>query len=104
MTKLKYKYNANGYVLGNLWGGGKGYYPARQYSNTSLVKLKQIIKKDFKSGALDSGMGYEKLTGALMNITVISSRKIGKKIYTNNDRTIKFKLGKIDEDDLISSL
>jgi len=104
MAKIKYKYVASGYVLGKLWGGGSGYYPARKYEGSSLSKIKTKIRKDFKSGGLDSGMGFESLTGALMNIQVISSRQIGKTIYKNNDRVIKFKLGKIDESNLFDSL
>jgi len=94
---IKYNYKAKGYVLGKFWGGGMGYYPAKTYSDSSLARLKTKIRKDFESGALDSGMGYEELTGTIMYINVISSRKLGRKIYTNNDKIITFKLGKISE-------
>lgn len=103
MAKINYTYEAKGYVFGNLWGGGKGYYPANTYSNSSLAQLKKEIKKDFKSGALDSGMGYESLIGALMWIKTIATKKTGNTIWTNRDKVETFKLGKIDEGDLYDS-
>jgi len=63
-------YSADGFVEGLLWGGGFGWYTSRNYFGyNSLPKLKKDIKGDFKCGALDGGMGYEKLTAASMNIT-----------------------------------
>jgi len=101
---VKKYFEAEGYVLGNLWGGGQGYYPAKKYEGNSLIKLKKDIRKDFKSGALDSGMGYKSLIGAIMYITVFETVKIKNKKYTNADKVIKFKLGKISESKLQAAL
>ena len=96
-------FRAEGWVLGDLWGGGKGYYPARKYYNRKLPAMKKKIRKDFKSGALDSGMGYQRLTGALMFITRVTVKKIDGKEF-KNEETTGFKLGNIDESDLFSAI
>lgn len=101
MTKEKITttYSAKGIVYGKYWGGGSGWYAARTYRDyDSLAKLKTAIKKDYKSGRLDSGMGYESLLGALMIIT-IHKKMIADGTIWGRDEEIKFKLGKFNEDD-----
>ena len=83
VKELSTSYIANGYVLGKCWGGGSGSYPARRYSNTDKEALVEEITKDFKSGALDSGFGFESLLAAEMEITTVSSVEIDGKEYTN---------------------
>lgn len=87
-----------GAVVGNLWGGGRGYYPSRKYVNTDLEALKQEINKDFKSGAIDSGMGYEKVTGAIVYITKKTTKTMNGKPFVNEE-VKTYKLGDIDEED-----
>ena len=94
--KERVVYTANGIVVGNLWGGGKGYYPARKYRAKTLSELKKEINSDFKSGGLDSGMGYESLTGALMYVTKHTTIKHGKKDFTNTT-TNRMWIGKINK-------
>ena len=81
MTKKeRVHYTADGIVLGNTWGGGAGYYPARKYHAETFTDLKNEIKEDFESGALDSGMGFESLVGAFMIVvkhTVIEIKGVG---------------------------
>lgn len=92
-------FEAEGTVLGNLWGGGQGYYPARKYSNASLSKMKTEIKKDFNSGALDSGMGFESPVGAIMTITKHTIKYIDGEEYLNV-KPMRMKLGKISQSKL----
>ena len=63
-------YDANGIVFGNYWGGGQGWFESKPYSDyINLKKLYNNIKMDLESGALDGGMGYERLLGAELVIT-----------------------------------
>lgn len=66
--KTRY-YTGNGTVAGKMWGGGVGAYPSKHYSSDTIEDLREQITKDFESGALDSGFGFERLVAA--NIDVI---------------------------------
>lgn len=79
------KYEADGKVLGKLWGGGLGGYPARDYTNDNKEALIKEIEKDFKSGGLDSGMGFESLVAAVMTITTVECVEIDGKKYVSRD-------------------
>lgn len=63
------RYSSEGYVVGNAWGGGVMGYPARNYSSLTKEELISEINKDFESGALDSGFGFESLVAAKIGIT-----------------------------------
>ena len=91
MTKEKVHYNANGVVLGNLWVVEKAWYPARIYGGTNFTLMYSEIKEDFESGALDSGMGFESLEGAMMvivKLTVIEYK--GKEFVNKSSRKMWF--------------
>lgn len=79
------EYEANGKVLGKLWGGGFGGYPARNYTNSDKEALIEEIKKDYESSALDSGMGFELLVAAVMTITTVECVEIDGKKYVSRD-------------------
>ena len=89
MNKEKIKYKAKGVVLGNLWGGGKGFYTARTLEAENLSNLKAQIIKGIKTGSLDSGMGYESLIGAVMEITKITEVIIEGKPFINKEAELK---------------
>lgn len=74
-------YKATGIVLGNYWGGGSGGYKAETLTANSLTELEQQILAGIKDGSLDSGMGYESLIGAVMDIETIDTREIDGKIF-----------------------
>jgi len=97
MGKEKTHYHAEGIVFGNFWGGGRGYYPAERYREDNFSEMKEIIKEDFEKGALDSGMGYESLVGALMFVTKVSTIEYEGKEYVN-ESTRKMWLGEIDKE------
>lgn len=70
VSKLQTTYSAEGYVLGKLWGGGYGAYPAYNVSGVNTLKeLRSKIDGAIENGTLDSGMGFESLKGAVMHIT-----------------------------------
>jgi hypothetical protein len=95
MKTLKFK--SSGYVYGFLWGGGKGAYPARELqADTKKDLLKQA--NEGLNGSLDSGMGYESLIGALLEITTITTVEIEGKPFTNEERDIEF-IGKLSDKD-----
>ena len=72
-------YQAKGIVWGNAWGGGKLGYQARQLESESLKDLRKEITKALGDGSLDSGMGFESLVGAVMEICETETiRKDGK--------------------------
>lgn len=67
-------YRCHGFVLGNSWGGGEGAYPAEELIADTLPGIESKIEAGVDDGSLDSGMGFEKLIGALMIIE--TERKI----------------------------
>jgi len=95
MKTLKFK--SSGYVYGFLWGGGKGAYPARELqADTKKDLLKQA--NEGLNGSLDSGMGYESLTGAILEIKKISTIRLKSKEYVNKEYEVVF-IGKLSDED-----
>lgn len=82
---MKTYYKVTGLVFGNYWGGGKGAYKAESYEGEDLDIIREEIKTDLKSGALDRGMGYESLIGALMTIEIISTITVKDKEFSNSE-------------------
>jgi hypothetical protein len=91
------KYRSSGLVFGNYWGGGRGSYPAVKLSADTKEEL---IKKATEGldGSLDSGMGYESLIGALLNITKITTITYNGKEFTNEETEEEF-IGELTEED-----
>ena len=83
-------YISSGLVYGKLWGGGFGAYPASKLEANTLKELLTIAKKDLKSGALDSGMGFDGLKGALLNITEIETQTIKGKLFQRSEYLSEF--------------
>lgn len=81
--KTKVKYRASGYIMGNLWSGGKGIYPAKTVEAENEEELKDIINGMIEDKTLDSGMGFESLVGAGLNITKIEKIKVNDRWYTH---------------------
>lgn len=83
---IKKTYSSTGFVYGKLWGGGEGAYPAVELRDyTSFSKLLKDARLRLSDGSLDSGMGYEKLLGALLTIKTEEKVVIGDKTYTHTD-------------------
>lgn len=83
------KYVAEGLVFGNLWGGGKGSYRSTKLTDTTLEGLLEQATKGL-DGSLDSGMGYESLIGALLDITTVTTAIIDGKEFINKESEIRF--------------
>jgi len=81
--KTTTSYNASGLVYGSYWGGGEGAYQARTYQADTLEALREQIEKDVASGAVDSGMGYERVHGAYMMTETVTRTTIDGKQFTN---------------------
>lgn len=84
------KYIAKGLVYGLFWGGGEGTYPARTIVSSSMSDLTEKIMKGIDNGSLDSGMGYQRLIGAIMDITTETTIVIGGEDYVNKSYTTEF--------------
>lgn len=96
MKNKKITYKAEGLVYGKYWGGGEGAYKAESYHADTLEKLTADIMKDIESGAIDSGMGYEKVLGAYMIIDTITDLDVDGKIFSNVETDGQF-FGDLDE-------
>lgn len=98
MSTITYK--SSGVVFGNYWGGGTGSYPATTFhSDISKEDLIEQNNKALESGALDSGMGYESLIGALLTIETKDNREIDGKIFTNTETERVF-IGNLTEEQM----
>jgi hypothetical protein len=91
------KYKSTGVVFGNYWRGGKGAYPAREIKADSREELLEQAKKGL-DGSLDSGMGYESLIGALIEICKITTIAIDGKHFTNKEYETEF-IGDLTEEE-----
>jgi hypothetical protein len=78
-------YKSTGIVLGNYWGGGAGSYQARKFEADTKEELLKQANKALKDGSLDSGMGYESLIGALIEIEMIETVLIDGKEYSRSE-------------------
>ena len=81
----KIYYSAKGWVLGNLWGGGKGPYPSSPISADTYEELLKLANEKLEDGSLDSRMGFDGLIGAILDITKYSTIDIEGKSYTNEE-------------------
>jgi hypothetical protein len=64
-------YSARGICWGRDWGFGLSGFKAQDYKFfTSEEELGSKIMEDIRSGAIDSGMGFETICGAVMEITI----------------------------------
>ena len=92
----KVRFKSTGYVLGNYWGGGRGSYPATKLEAPTKEALIEVAKKALENGGLDSGMGYESLIGARLDIVQITTVEIDGAEYTNNEYETEY-IGKLTE-------
>ena len=85
-------YKSTGLVYGYLWGGGEGAYPAENlpykgYTRELYKSKKALLKEatEMLDGRLDSGMGYESLIGAMLDIEEIETIKKNSKQFTRSE-------------------
>jgi hypothetical protein len=82
MEKKK-SYKATGFVLGNLWGGGQGAYRTIELEADTKEALMDKAKVALDDGSIDSGMGFESLVGAVLDITETTTVEIEDEIFFN---------------------
>ena len=75
--------HATGLVIGDLWGGGTGSYKARKLHGKSVEEVMKLADEGVKTGSLDSGMGFERLTGAALTMHIITTIEIEGKEFEN---------------------
>ena len=91
--KKKVSYSSTGLVYGTFWGGGEGAYGARELqADTKKDLIKQA--NDGLDGSLDSGMGFERLIGALLNVEKTTTIVVDGKLFHAADCDIAF-IGKL---------
>jgi len=88
--RIKKSYRAEGIVLGNLWLGGSGGYPAQKITGHSKSGLLKKAEKMLEDGSLDSGMGFESLKGALLDVIEVSVLTLGGEEFTREDRELEY--------------
>ena len=81
--KKKMTYKAKGMVLGNYWGGGSGAYSTILFETDSKEELLEKANKSLNDGSIDSGMGFESLVGAVLDITIYTTIEIDGEEFTN---------------------
>lgn len=92
----KIKYIAEGFVLGNYWGGGTGSYPTIKFEADTKEELLEKADKALEDGSIDSGMGYESLISAILGITKITTIEVDGKIFTNKETEEEF-IGELND-------
>jgi hypothetical protein len=91
------KFTAKGYVLGNYWGGGQGAYPTIRFTANTKEELLEQANQALHNGSLDSGMGYESLIGAVLEIKCITKIKIDDDEFFKHDYEEEF-IGELNDE------
>jgi hypothetical protein len=91
-------FEAKGLVYGFLWSSQLGAYPTKKLVANTREELLKLAGEKLNDGSLDSGMGYESLKGALLNITEITTVKIDGKVFYNENIEQEF-IGNLTEED-----
>lgn len=93
----KFSYDSTGLVFGVLWGGGRGSYPARQLHAETLEDLIAQANEGL-DGSLDSGMGFERLLGAVLFITKKTTITMNEKPFCNEENLEPVFIGELTDD------
>ena len=94
----KFSYDSTGLVFGNLWGGAKGSYPARQLTAETLEDLIAQANEGL-DGSLDSGMGFERLLGAVLFITKKTTITMNEKSFCNKESLEPVFIGELTDEE-----
>lgn len=97
---MKTTYNAKGLVYGKLWGGGEGAYKAEALKGyESKEDLLKTAHRMLGDGSLDSGMGYEILYGAMLDIETVQEAEIDGRIFVNKEYESEI-IGKLTDEQI----
>ena len=94
----KFSYDSTGLVFGNLWGGAKGSYPARKLTAETLDDLMAQANEGL-DGGLDSGMGFERLLGAVLFITKKTTITMNEKPFCNKESLEPVFIGELTDEE-----
>lgn len=85
ITDKKQRFEATGFVLGFLYLGDMGAYPARKIKADTRKEILEKATDMLNDKTLDSGMGFESLKGAMIDIKCIETLTIEGKDYENEN-------------------
>jgi len=80
-------------------GWWKGFIPTRELNANSEEDLMKKANDSLIDGSLDSGMGYESLIGAILDITKITTIVIDDKEFINKEYSIKT-IGTLNDEEI----
>lgn len=101
------RFIGRGYVLGNCWGGGKVAYRSHELISESKESLLNVAKRKLHDGSLDSGMGFESLIAAVIEIEEEITTVIDGNVFVCTNyitEIIGDEVSEIDEEFLLSLL
>lgn len=83
------EYIIKGICIGYPWGNNTLYgYESETYKGTDLNILMDKINHDIKNGSIDSGFGFEKVIGAILNKKTIWHLISDNKDFKHEDNEI----------------
>ncbi len=91
---METKLIATGYIYGKYWGGGEGAYISITLHGKYLKPLLKNAEKNLQN--LDSGMGYETVLGAILNIETITTIEKNGIEYNHSEHHIEM-IGDLSE-------
>jgi len=93
---MKTTYEAKGLVIGKCWGGSECGYASRKLTAPTKKAVMKQAEEGVANGSLDSGMGFERLQGAILEVTKITTTKIKGKEFVNEETEINV-IGELTE-------
>ena len=94
----KFSYDSTGLVFGNFWGSGRGSYPARKLTSETLEDLIAQANEGL-DGGLDSGMGFERLLGAVLFITKKTTITVNEQPFSSEENLEPVFIGELTDEE-----
>lgn len=99
ITNKKQRFEGTGFVLGFLYLGDMGGYPSKKIKAETRKELLEKATDMLADKSLDSGMGFDTLKGAMIDIKCIETITIEGKDYENENSEPVF-LGELTPEDM----
>ena len=90
-------WKATGLVYGRNWEFTYNVYPSISFQNDSYEGLIAEANEALANESIDSGMGFESILGAMLNITCTTFIEIEENTFVNYEETIEF-IGNLTEE------
>jgi hypothetical protein len=94
--KKSVSFRAKGCVVGICYSGNTAMYPAKIYKSNTKEILIENINIACQANTIDSGFGFQRIKGAVMDITTITEITYEDKIFINEE-TESMIFGDLDE-------